>query len=80
MLQRIVGWADERSPTLRQLTLVLAHITLHEFKGEKERTLMYLDNSLSNEEIKVDFVEKDDDWKDYHQDKEFIKLINKYKK
>ncbi|MBI3235000.1 MAG: SIR2 family protein, partial [Bacteroidetes bacterium] len=48
-------------------------------KGDKEMALKYLEISLSKNEIEKDFVEKDEDWIDYFNDKEFISLLNKYK-
>jgi tetratricopeptide (TPR) repeat protein len=48
--------------------------------GKKEEALKYLNISLAKNEIEVDFVEKDEDWKDYLKDEDFIKLIKKYKK
>ena len=49
-------------------------------KGEKEKALKYLNNSLSKADIDVDFIEKDKDWKDYLADEEFNMLLKKYKK
>jgi len=48
-------------------------------KGEKEHALRYLNISLSKNEIDVYFVEKDEDWRDYLRDNEFIKLLKQYK-
>ncbi len=53
---------------------------IYALKGDKENALKYLDITLSNNEIEVDFVEKDEDWKAYLTDNEFIRLIKKYKK
>ncbi|HHG84516.1 MAG TPA: hypothetical protein ENJ82_07195 [Bacteroidetes bacterium] len=53
---------------------------IYALKGEKENALHYLNMSLSNREIDVDFVNKDEDWEAYWDDVEFIALINKYKK
>ena len=47
--------------------------------GEKEKALHYLEESLKNKTIEIDWVLNDDDWKNYHSDDDFINLINKYK-
>ena len=47
--------------------------------GEKEKALHYLEESLKNKIIEIDWVLNDDDWKNYHSDDDFIHLINKYK-
>jgi len=49
-------------------------------QGESEKALEYLEISLSKKEIDVAFVEVDEDWKDYFGNKEFIDLLNKFKK
>ncbi len=49
-------------------------------KGEKEHALKYLDISLSKNEIDVDFVQKDEDWKAFLKDNDFIKLIKQHVK
>ncbi len=49
-------------------------------KGEKENALKYLERSLSRNEIEPYFVEKDEDWKDFNGDKDFIMLIEQFKK
>jgi len=46
---------------------------------KKKKALHYLDESLKNKRIDVDYVLNDEDWKNYLADKDFIKLINKYK-
>jgi tetratricopeptide (TPR) repeat protein len=48
-------------------------------QGNKEEALKYLETSLSKNEITVDFVEMDEDWADYFEDKEFVSLLNKYR-
>ncbi len=53
---------------------------IYALKGEKEKALKYLNISFMKDEIDVDFVEKDEDWKDYLADEEFIKLLKKYEK
>ena len=56
------------------LSCIFAH------KGEKEHALKYLDISLSKNEIDVDFVQKDEDWKAFLDDDDFIKLIKDHAK
>ena len=46
-------------------------------KKDKGNALRYLSEALNNKEIKVSFVEDDEDWKFYKNDKEFINLLNK---
>ena len=50
---------------------------LYALRNEKENALKYLNISLKNYEIDVDFVEKDADWLHYLEDKEFIELLRK---
>ena len=57
-----------------KLSCIFAH------KGEKEHALKYLDISLSKNEIDVNFVQNDEDWKAFLSDNNFIKLIKKYVK
>lgn len=52
---------------------------MYALKKEKENALTYLNISLSKTEINVDFVEKDEDWKEYFEDIDFIKLLDTYK-
>ena len=47
--------------------------------GKKEQALHYLEESLKNKTIEIDFVINDDDWKNYLADKDFIDLIDKYR-
>lgn len=49
----------------------------YSLKHEKVNALHYLDISLENEE-EVDFVRKDEDWKHYLKDPEFIAILEKY--
>jgi NAD-specific glutamate dehydrogenase len=49
-------------------------------KGEKENAIKYLDLSLSNSEVNIEIVKKDNDWVTYIKDEEFNKLLNKHKK
>ena len=48
--------------------------------SKKKEALQYLTISLENNEVSAKFVEDDDDWKAYENDKDFISLIQKYKK
>ncbi|SFB78804.1 TPR repeat-containing protein [Flexibacter flexilis DSM 6793] len=52
---------------------------LYALRGDKNNALKYLAMSLSNNEIKVEFVEKDTDWSHYLYDKDFISVLNKFK-
>ena len=47
-------------------------------KGMKKEALLYLERSLERKEITPSFVLKDEDWKQYLQDKDFMDIINKY--
>ena len=48
-------------------------------KENKKDALLYLDLSLNKKEVETSFVLKDEDWKKYLDDKDFIEIINKYK-
>ncbi|NOQ26652.1 MAG: SIR2 family protein [Bacteroidales bacterium] len=50
----------------------------YSLKYEKENALHYLDMSLENDEQEVDFIRKDEDWKHYLKDFEFIEILKKY--
>ena len=52
---------------------------LFALNGLKDKALEYLEISLSQKEIDILFVEKDDDWVDYLKDPDFIRLLKKYK-
>lgn len=51
---------------------------LFALKGLKDKALDYLEMSLSKKEIDVAFVQNDEDWADYLNDDDFIKLLKKY--
>ncbi|MCB0515751.1 MAG: hypothetical protein R2798_02515 [Chitinophagales bacterium] len=51
---------------------------LFALRGDKENTLHYLAHSLAQKEITPDFVKKDEDWKNYRNDEDFINLLKKY--
>lgn len=48
-------------------------------KAEKVEALRILELCFSKKEIEIDFVLKDDDWKEFLDDVDFINIINKYK-
>jgi len=48
---------------------------LYAIKGNKEEALKYLEISFKNKEHKPEFVKKDEDWKDYLEDPDFLKLV-----
>ena len=52
---------------------------IYALQGDKDNALNFLNTSLSKREIDIDFVENDEDWKDFLNDKDFNKIINKYK-
>ena len=56
------------------LSCVFAH------NGEKERALKCLDISLSKNEIDTDFVQKNEVWRAFLSDNDFIKLIKQHSK
>ena len=41
--------------------------------------LSYLEKSLRKQEQAIDYVLKDEDWVNYLQDKDFLKLIDRYR-
>jgi len=47
-------------------------------RNDKKNAFKYLNISLKNDEIDIDFVEKDEDWLYYLKDKEFIELLRNY--
>ena len=53
---------------------------IYALKKEKELALKYLNISLKNKEINIDFVEKDEDWTFYLKDTDFIELLDSYRK
>ena len=55
-------------------------LCIFSYKGEKEHGLKYLDISLSKNEINVDFVQKNEDWRSFLEDNDFIKLIKQHVK
>ncbi|MCH8941289.1 MAG: SIR2 family protein [Bacteroidetes bacterium] len=51
---------------------------LYALKGKKTKALAYLEKCLKKQEIKISYVKKDPDWKNYLEDTDFIKLLKKY--
>jgi len=47
--------------------------------SDKENALLYLEQSLKAKEVTTDHVLQDEDWQPYQNDKDFKKLIQKYK-
>jgi tetratricopeptide (TPR) repeat protein len=52
---------------------------LFAIQNKKDEALSYLEKSLQNNEISIDFVDKDQDWNGLKEDKDFIDLIKKFK-
>ncbi|WGK69510.1 SIR2 family protein [Candidatus Haliotispira prima] len=52
---------------------------LYAVTGDKENALHYLELSLEQKKMTVDFVEKDEDWSKYLQDKDWKDLLEKYR-
>jgi tetratricopeptide (TPR) repeat protein len=52
---------------------------MHAIHEHKDDALKYLKQSLQTNEISADFVIEDEDWKNYLEDPDFIKLINEFK-
>ena len=52
---------------------------LYAVKGNIEEALRILELSLNNKEITAQFVEDDEDWKDFRNNEDFVKLLAKYK-
>ena len=48
--------------------------------GKKAEALKYLDIALSRNEITINFVEQDEDWKNLRNDPDFQDLLSRYKK
>lgn len=48
-------------------------------KGNEKEAIHYLELSLSKSAIDVNFVESDEDWKDFLNKKEFIDLMKKHR-
>ncbi|MDM8568675.1 SIR2 family protein [Thiotrichales bacterium HSG1] len=48
--------------------------------ADKENALFYLNQSLENGEYSTEFVQNDEDWKKYLEDKDFKEIVNRYRK
>lgn len=51
---------------------------INSFLNNKEEALSYLERSLINKEMSVDFVREDSDWENLSSSKEFMDLLVKY--
>ncbi|MEQ9438722.1 MAG: SIR2 family protein [Cyclobacteriaceae bacterium] len=51
---------------------------LYALRSSKQQALHYLEISLSKKDISGDFVRKDEDWKEFLGDEDFIALLEKY--
>ena len=51
---------------------------LYAIKNEKENALKHLETCLSDKKIEVEFIKKDNDWKEYLDNKDFTQLLEKY--
>ena len=49
-------------------------------RNQKAEALKYLEQTLARNEITVDFVEQDEDWKNLRNDPDFQHLLSRYKK
>ena len=53
---------------------------LYAIRNQKAEALKYLEQTLARNEITVDFVEQDEDWKNLRNDPDFQDLLSRYKK
>ena len=53
---------------------------LYAIRNQKAEALKYLDIALSRNEITINFVEQDEDWKELRNDPDFQDLLSRYKK
>lgn len=53
---------------------------LYAIRNQKAEALKYLDFALARNEITVEFVEQDKDWKNLRNDPDFQDLLSRYKK
>ena len=49
-------------------------------RNQKAEALKYLERTLARNEITVEFVEQDEDWKNLRNDPDFQDLLSRYKK
>ncbi|WP_299768146.1 SIR2 family protein [uncultured Dokdonia sp.] len=52
---------------------------LYALQNKKEEAILYLNQSLQNNDITIDFTLEDADWKNYLEDPDFLAVIEKYK-
>ena len=53
---------------------------LYAIRNQKAEALKYLEQTLARNEITVEFVEQDEDWKNLRNDPDFQDLLSRYKK
>ena len=53
---------------------------LYAIRNQKAEALKYLEQTLARNEITVDFVEQDEDWKNLRNDPDFQDLLSRYNK
>jgi len=53
---------------------------LYAIRNQKAEALKYLEQTLARNEFTVDFVERDEDWKNLRNDPDFQHLLSRYKK
>ena len=53
---------------------------LYAIRNQKAEALKYLDFALARNEITVEFVEQDEDWKELRNDPDYQHLLSRYKK
>ena len=53
---------------------------LYAIRNQKAEALKYLEQTLARNEITVDFVEQDEDWKNLRNDPDYQHLLSRYKK
>ena len=53
---------------------------LYAIRNQKAEALKYLEQTLARNEITVEFVEQDEDWKELRNDLDFQDLLSRYKK
>lgn len=53
---------------------------LYAIRNQKAEALKYLERTLARNEITVEFMEQDEDWKELRNDPDFQDLLSRYKK
>jgi tetratricopeptide (TPR) repeat protein len=77
---QILSDAKEKGEKSRDLGGSVYNLScVHALLKEKQQALEYLEESL-RKDINVEHVVTDEDWKEYYQDEDFKKIIEKYKK